>query len=207
MSLTQSKNRNSNIDLIRGFAIILMIFDHALLAYSSIYGNNDFIYLFRITLTRFSMPLFMIISGTVLILYGLKIKRWLSVFIIALVLNIITINLWEDFNSPEILLVWCFVVIFYKIYLKFPIIVLILGYIQTQFFQITFYDYSGYQPGDIIIFLIVGIFASKYITGVKFPILSKLSIIHFISFIGSKPLTIYFSHLLLLSIIIHFLTI
>jgi uncharacterized membrane protein len=207
MSLTQSKNRNSNIDLIRGFAIILMIFDHALLAYSSIYGNNDFIYLFRITLTRFSMPLFMIISGTVLFLYGLKARRWLSVFIIALVINIITINLWEDFNSPEILLVWCFVVIFYKIYLKLPITTLILGYIQTQFFQITLYNYNGYQPGDIIIFLVFGILISKYITSLTFPILSKLSTIHFITFIGSKPLTIYFSHLLLLSIIIHFLTI
>ena len=137
MRIYQDKNRNLNIDFIRGFAIILMIFDHALLAYSSIYGNNDYIYLIRVTLTRFSMPLFMIISGTVLFLYGLKIIRWLSVFIIALMINIITINLWEDFNSPEILLVWCFVVIFYKIYLKFPITTLILGYIQTQFFQIT----------------------------------------------------------------------
>lgn len=207
MSLSQSKKRNSNIDLIRGFAIILMIFDHALLAYSSIYGDNDFIYLFRITLTRFSMPLFMIISGTVLFLYGLKARRWLSVLIIALAINIITINLWEDFNSPEILLVWCFVVIFYKIYLKLPITTLILGYVQTQFFQITLYNYNGYQPGDIIIFLVFGILISKYITSLTFPILSKLSIIHFISFIGSKPLTIYFSHLLLLSIIIHFLTI
>ena len=149
-----SKNRNLNIDLIRGFAILLMIFDHALLAYSSIYGNNEYIYLFRITLTRFSMPLFMIISGTVLFLFGLKVRRWLSVFMIALMINIITINLWEDFNSPEILLVWCFVVIFYKIYLKFPITTLILGYVQTQFFQITIYNYNGYQPGDIIIFLV-----------------------------------------------------
>ena len=207
MRLTQNQNRNSSIDLIRGLAIILMIFDHALLAYSSIYGSNEYIYLFRITLTRFSMPLFMIISGTVLFLFGLKIRRWLSVFIIALMINIITFNLWKDFNSPEILLVWCFVVIFYKIYLKFPIIVLVLGYIQTQFFQITLYNYNGYQPGDIIIFLVFGILASKYITSLTFPILSKLYIFHFISFIGSKPLMIYFSHLLILSLVIHFLTI
>ena len=207
MSLTLSKNRNLNIDLIRGFAILLMIFDHALLAYSSIYGNNEYIYLFRITLTRFSMPLFMIISGTVLFLFGLKVRRWLSVFMIALMINIITINLWEDFNSPEILLVWWFVVIFYKIYLKFPITTLILGYVQTQFFQITIYNYNGYQPGDIIIFLVFGILTSKYITSLTFPILSKLYIFRFISFIGSKPLTIYSSHLVLLSLIIHFLAI
>ena len=207
MRIYQDKNRNLNIDFIRGFAIILMIFDHALLAYSSIYGNNDYIYLIRVTLTRFSMPLFMIISGTVLFLYGLKIIRWLSVFIIALMINIITINLWEDFNSPEILLVWCFVVIFYKIYLKFPITTLILGYIQTQFFQITLYNYNGYQPGDIIIFLVIGILASKYITSITYPVLSKLFIFDFICLIGSKPLMIYSSHLVLMSLIIHFLTI
>ena len=48
-------NRNANIDLIRGFAIILMVLDHALLAIATIFGSNEFIYLLRVTLTRFSM--------------------------------------------------------------------------------------------------------------------------------------------------------
>lgn len=199
-------NRNANIDLIRGFAIILMVLDHALLAIATIFGSNEFIYLLRVTLTRFSMPLFMIVSGSVLFLYGIKIKRWLTVFCLALIINGFAITLWEDFNSPEILLVWTFVVIFIKFILKYPLVSLITGFIQNQYFPINIFDYSGYQPGEIVIFLVIGIFASTYITSLSFPILSKFMIYNLIIFIGRKPLTIYFTHLLIISATVYYLT-
>jgi uncharacterized membrane protein len=199
-------NRNPNIDLIRGFAIILMVLDHALLAIATIFGSNEYIYFLRVTLTRFSMPLFMIVSGSVLYLYGIKIKRWLTVFCLALLINLFAITLWEDFNSPEILLVWTFVVVFIKFILKYPLVSLIIGFIQNQYFPIHIFDYSGYQPGEIVIFLVIGIFASTYITNLSFPILSKFMIYNLIIFIGKKPLTIYFTHLLFISATVYYLT-
>ena len=205
MIFNLDENRNSNIDLIRGFAIILMILDHVLVAITSIMGGNDYIYLIRTTLTRFSMPLFMIISGAVLILYGLKIRRWSSVLVTAVVLNIILFFLWNDFNSPEILLVWSLVVVSYKLFIRYPITSLILGFIQAQYFQITLYDYNGYQPGELIFFIVIGIFASNYISSLSFPILSKIYLYNITIAIGRKPLLIYFSHLVFLSIIVNFL--
>ena len=51
------------IDAIRGLAIALMILDHSLFAIESIGVANNIVEYARLSITRFSMPLFMIASG------------------------------------------------------------------------------------------------------------------------------------------------
>jgi hypothetical protein len=197
--------RNPNLDLIRGFAIILMVLDHALLAIASIFGSSDYINLIRLTLTRFSMPLFMITSGAVLFLYGIKLYRWLTILMLAIIINTFTFFLWDDFNFPEILLVWSFVMVFNRFFLRYPLLSMLIGFIQNQYFQISFFEYSGYQPGEILFFIVIGIFTSNYLINLSFPILSKLYIYKLMIVIGCKPLLIYFVHLLLLSLFVNYL--
>ena len=67
------------IDAIRGLAIALMILDHSFFAIESIGMANNIVEYSRLSITRFSMPLFMIASGIIWKLYGLRIKRWTQV--------------------------------------------------------------------------------------------------------------------------------
>jgi len=85
-----------------------MIFDHALSVLESTGVNNSIVEYARLSVTRFSMPLFMIASGVVWGRYGLRFKRWAQVVTWAIIINAMTRLLWPDFNFPEILMVWAF---------------------------------------------------------------------------------------------------
>ena len=91
------------IDAIRGLAIALMVLDHSLFAIETIGIANVVVEYSRLSITRFSMPLFMIASGIIWALYGLRIRRWFQVFVLAILINLVTRFLWADFNYPEIL--------------------------------------------------------------------------------------------------------
>ena len=100
-----TKAREQILDAMRGLAIVIMIIDHVLSLLESVGIQNILVENSRLTITRFSMPLFMIASGIVWVRYGLKVKRWSQVFFLALILNAMIRLLWPDFNYPEILLV------------------------------------------------------------------------------------------------------
>ena len=198
------KLRDSNLDFFRGIAIALMIFDHILVFFASINFTNNFFEIIRETLTRYSMPLFMIISGFLLAKYGLTIKRWLQVFLTSIILNLLIFFYWQEFNFPEILLIWSLITIFTKLLIKFPIFILISGLIQYQYFPI---NYEAYQPGIILLFLSIGVISSSRILhGDLLDKVIKYSFFRPLIFIGRYPLTIYFSHIFILIILLNLIT-
>jgi len=198
---TMENKRDINLDFFRGSAIILMIIDHILVFFTSIKFYNSLFDIIRETLTRYSMPLFMIISGLLLAKYGISIKRWLQVFLLSIFLNIIVYFYWKDFNFPEILLIWSLITIFSKIIIKFPIFILISGLIQYQYFPI---NYQAYQPGIIVLFLSIGIISSNRILHGEFlDNFVNLKIFKPIVSIGKYPLSIYFIHIIFLILILN----
>ena len=187
------------IDAIRGLAIALMVLDHSLFAIETIGIANVVVEYARLSITRFSMPLFMIASGIIWALYGLKIRRWFQVFALALLINLVTRFLWADFNYPEILLVWTVLAIASRLIVRFPITVMIIGYTQFIFWPV---PWSGYQPGELAIFLGVGVLVARAPLEKAWKHMRFKSLISALSFLGRYPLSIYSGHLILLSLIV-----
>lgn len=187
------------IDAIRGLAIALMILDHSLFAIESIGVANNIVEYSRLSITRFSMPLFMIASGMIWVLYGLRIKRWFQVFILSILINITIKVLWPDFNNPEILFVWTIIAIGYQLIVRFPITVMIIGYIQFIFWPVL---WSGYQPGELAIFLSVGVLVARAPLDKTWKKIRFEKLLSTLAFLGRYPLSIYSGHLISLSLIV-----
>ena len=187
------------IDAIRGLAIALMILDHSLFAIESIGVANNVVEYSRLSITRFSMPLFMIASGMIWVLYGLRIKRWIQVFILSILINIAIKVLWPDFNNPEILFVWTIIAIGYRLIVRFPITVMIVGYTQCIFWPV---PWSGYQPGELAIFLGVGLLIARAPLDKTWKRIRFEKLLSKLAFLGRYPLSIYSSHLIFISLIV-----
>lgn len=183
----------------RGLAIVVMIIDHILSALESTGVSNLIIENSRLTITRFSMPLFMIASGIVWGLYGLRLKRWAQVLALAIALNGMTRLLWPDFNFPEILMVWALLAIAWRVIVRFPIITMIVGYTQTTYWQIS---WQGFQPGELAIFLGAGVLISKAPLDWLWRERRTAKLLEPLAFVGRYPLTIYGVHLSMLAIIV-----
>lgn len=194
-----TKAREQILDAMRGLAIVIMIIDHVFSLLESVGIQNIVLENSRLTVTRFSMPLFMIASGIVWYRYGLKVKRWSQVFFLALVLNAMMRLLWPDFNFPEILLLWSVLAIFWRVIVRYPIITMIVGYTQTTFWQIS---WQAFQPGELLIFLSAGVFLGKISLDSLWRERRTSKLIKPLAFIGRYPLRIYGGHLFLLAVIV-----
>ncbi len=187
------------IDAIRGLAIALMILDHSLAAIEESGYVSSFVEYSRLTITRFSMPLFMLASGLIWATHGLKIHRWVQVLTWAIFLNAITRVLWPEFNFPEILLVWAALAIAWKLIVRFPITIMIIGYTQITFWSV---PWSGYQPGELAIFLGAGVLAARAPWEKIWKTRKTERIVGTLALLGRYPLSIYGVHLLVLSLIV-----
>ena len=198
-STAPGQKRKRILDAMRGLAIILMVIDHALSALESIGLNNDIVEYSRLTFTRFSMPLFMVASGIVWGLYGLKFRRWIEVFALAVLLNAMMRLLWSDFNFPEILMVWALLAIAWKLIVRYPIITMIIGYTQMMYWQIS---WQGFQPGELAIFLGAGVILSKFSLDWIWRERRTTKFLEPLALVGRYPLTIYGGHLALLALLV-----
>lgn len=198
-SPSPSTSRIRVLDAMRGLAILLMVVDHVLSALESTGMSNSIVEYSRLSITRFSMPLFMIASGIVWGKYGLRLSRWLQVLALAIVLNAMTRLLWPDFNYPEILLVWSLIAVAWRLVVRFPIITMIIGYTQTTYWQIS---WAGFQPGELAIFLGAGVILSKLSIDWLWQERRTMRLIEPLAFVGRYPLTIYGVHLSLLALIV-----
>ena len=194
-----AKPRLLILDAMRGLAIVIMIIDHLLASLESLGIESNFVEYSRLSATRFSMPLFMIASGIAWRLYGLRFTRWTQVVVWALVINLLTRALWPDFNFPEILAIWAALAIAWKLFTRFPIITIIIGYTQATYWQI---PWQGFQPGELAIFLGIGALLSRSSLDSLWrePRTSKL--VKPLSVVGRYPLTIYGSHLIVITLIV-----
>lgn len=198
-STVPAKSRIRLLDAMRGLAIVLMIIDHALSALESTGVSNSLVEYSRLTVTRFSMPLFMIASGAVWGRYGLRFTRWAQVGIWAVLINAMTRLLWPDFNFPEILLIWSALAICWRLVVRFPIIIMILGYTQTTYWQIS---WQGFQPGELAIFLGVGVLLARAPLDALWRERRTSKLVAPLSFIGRYPLMIYGGHIALLALFV-----
>jgi uncharacterized membrane protein len=193
------KSRLQILDAMRGFAIVIMILDHALSALESLGIQSDVVEYSRLSVTRFSMPLFMIASGIAWGRFGLRFQRWAQVLIWGLVINSMTRLLWPEFNFPEILAIWAALAIVWKLIQRFPIITMIIGYTQTTYWQI---PWQGFQPGELAIFLGVGVLLSKVSLDFLWRERRTSRLLKPLAVVGRYPLTIYGSHLIAVTIIV-----
>ena len=165
------------IDAIRGLAIALMILDHSLFAIESIGMANNIVEYSRLSITRFSMPL----------------------FILSILVNVTIRVLWPDFNNPEILFVWTLLAIGYRLIVRFPITVMIIGYTQFVFWPVS---WGGYQPGELAIFLGVGVLIARAPLDRTWKQIRFEKLLSTLAFLGRYPLSIYSGHLISLSLIV-----
>jgi uncharacterized membrane protein len=187
------------IDAIRGLAIALMILDHSIAALEESGYVSSFLEYSRLTITRFSMPLFMLASGLIWATHGLKIYRWAQVLAWAVFLNVATRILWPDFNYPEILLVWAALAVAWKLIVRFPITIMIIGYTQITFWSV---PWSGYQPGELAIFLSAGVLAARAPWEKIWNPRKTQRAIKALALLGRYPLSIYGIHLIVLALIV-----
>jgi hypothetical protein len=186
--------RDAGLDALRGAAIILMIVDHVLVLAMATRGYTEWMALVRMSLTRFSMPLFMIVSGLLLARKGLpSTRRLVQVAMAAIALNLAFLSIDVGFAAPEILAVWLLVLLFYRLIVRYPIEAAVLGILQTMNWPVS---WAGYQPGTIMAFLALGVVLSRFPESAVLRSGDYLP--GFCSAIGRRPLSWYTIHLGLL---------
>lgn len=198
---TPQKSRRVDLDAWRGLAILAMIGDHVAVFILTVLPENpaqsllwDSAYMFRFTIGRIALPVFMIVSGMLIERYGFTWKRYLQVVIAAIIVNFLWIAAPFGATPPDILLLWALIVPFSFLWKKYPILFGVLGFIQLTNWQIS---WGGYQPGEILLLLCLGVLAQK--TNFTFPSLKDFD--QPMAWIGRRPLIFYVGHIVLLSIV------
>jgi uncharacterized membrane protein len=194
------KLRDASLDRLRGLAIFLMIIDHILVVYLFCWSWDSWAEWVRRTLTRFAMPLFMLVSGLLIARKGRpSLRRIPQVAFAALVLNQIFWNLPElGFGAPEILATWLICLALYPLWVRFPIEMAVLGILQFVNWPITASWWLGYQPGEVLAFLALGALLARREDSAVLRAGHHLP--RWLEPMGRWPLTWYTVHLLVLAV-------
>jgi hypothetical protein len=186
--------RLQSLDRARGLAIVLMVIDHLAVCLLALGANgtaHDALWAIRLTVTRLSLPLFMICTG-VLLVRGLPGRRYWLVVLAALGANYLLIVAPNGVGRPEILAVWVAVMALADLIHRYPVFFACVGVIQTFTWEIGG-PWHGYQPGAVCALVAIGYLAGPWCMDWA----NKLPA--FLGSIGRRPLTWYLGHLLALS--------
>ena len=193
-----NSNRIAVLDKVRGLAIILMMLDHTLVMLSTLEIISNGALLTRMTLTRFALPMFMIVSGALWAARTPGGKRIGSIILVSIFLNVFMVMFWSEFSTPEVLAVWALAALFASFISKYPVLAITLSYIQWEYWPI---GWDGYQPGVVVLFLAVGVLAARCGivpgTGVAGKLLPE-----FLGVIGKRPIIWYAGHLVVLTVLV-----
>jgi len=179
-----TKSRIAGIDALRGLALIFMVIDHAIVVLSP----GEFTEV-RQYLTRFSLPLFMIIAG-----YCFKptyTKRTEHVALVALAVT--PFVLMAGMAPYHILFVYLLVLPFMYLADKFPVLLMSTAIIQMTTFPI---GWHGYEPGLVLLLLLFGNSLKDQLATEVHLAQRFLMPLHVV---GQWPLSIYFFHIVLLA--------
>lgn len=187
--------RLRTLDALRGFAIVLMVVDHVIVATQTVSSNPELLFEVRRSLTRLAMPLFMVVSGALWALHGAPSRRRLTqVFVAAVAVNVSLAVTWPEVGLPEILAVWVGCALAAKLFLEAPVEVAVLGLLFAWHYPL---DWDGFQPGFVAAFVALGVlWARTGRTGFADPLAAHLP--ELFAAAGRRPLSIYVGHLVVL---------
>ena len=202
------RRRDARLDALRGFAVILMIIDHssalAVLGIDAagplswLVERNGVLWWVRHTLTRLSMPLFMLVSGYLIVHRRPSPRRRAEVGALGVALSVLLWWTWPTFGVPEILVVWSLCLFAAPLIVNAALPVAVLGVLQTINLPI---GWGGYEPGLVAAFLALGVLwrALEPQTPHLFSFAAHLP--GWVSAIGRRPLWWYSTHLVIFAMI------
>jgi hypothetical protein len=191
-----AEHRERFLDRLRGLAMLLMLLDHGLLLWLELQPGEDLRGWLRRSVTRFSMPLFMLVSGY--LLERTSRRRMFEVAGVALVLNGALVVLWPAFLLPEILAVWVFLLPIRGFLLRFPVEAAALGVLQAMYLPVR---WPGYEPGVVLLFLALGrIWSTRPDRHRETLVPIGERIPSWVGRLGRRPLGVYAAHLLALAV-------
>lgn len=178
--------------------MLLMIAGHSMVLYQQFHGPQDWIWWTRHTVTRLSMPLFMMVAGLLIAKRGSPaMNRVIPLTMAAIVTNVPFYYLPElGFYGPNILINFLMALPFYWLFTRHPIETVMLGVLQTLFMPITWNEWYGYQPGIIMAFLGLGALLKHHPDSLVLRIGRRLP--QWLAFFGRRPLLWFVGHLTLI---------
>lgn len=184
--MTETVVRTSTFDRVRGAAIALMVLDHALVqaAPTSI---------LRYTVTRWSLPLFMIVAGA--LAYSFTFRRARSLWLLAIP-EAVLYALLPGMGVPGILAVLALVTSalallerIYPHWRDLSLLLVLAGFLQALYQPL---GWSGYEPGLILAYVLLGHGCARQID------LLGSALPSWLAGVGLRPRLWYFAHLLVL---------
>jgi uncharacterized membrane protein len=192
ISVGDQKQRIVTLDVWRGVAIALMILDHVCAALEVRHPENPYLFATRLIITRPAMPLFMLVSGYLMVTSLPSARRIFQVAAAAVLVNVLWFTLPMGTNVPDILVLWLMFAITAKWWTRFPVVFAAIGLLQTINWEI---PWDAYQPGYVLTFLCLGVLAQKSAT----PIPSLAELDKPFAAIGRHPLGLYVAHIVLIA--------
>ncbi len=187
--------RDDRLDALRGLALVLMFLDHALVVLIAADGPHWLTYI-RGSITRLSLPLFMVTSGFLMNQHrGFSKRRRIQVLVAALWINFLIFVFPVGFGNPDILALWLFVALFWKLIVKYPVETLTLGMIQNVSATLHLPSHN-YQPGYVAAWLALGVIIARLPQEPGF-LKHAGRLPRWVKSIGRNPLAWYVGHLTL----------
>lgn len=171
--------RLAGVDKLRGAAVLLMVVDHALVAFpAGVVGQAV-----RMTATRASLPLFCVVVGA----FGSSSVRWGRVATVAAVGAAVSApGAVLGLGRPDVLLVLAAVLAVAPLAASNPLPWLVVAVLQPVTWPV---PGTGYQPGTVLALVIVGGLVGRWSLnemGQGLP--------GWVGGLGRYPLSIYFVH-------------
>jgi uncharacterized membrane protein len=185
--------RDYKLDSLRGLAVMLMVLDHALV----VWAPESIV---RYTLTRLSLPLFMLCTAAVCERYGTSNRRLGQIALAGVLVSVGLNAAWPAFPAqPDVtLLIVAAILVAQATVPRFgayPVVVC--GLIQALYVPV---GWHGYEPGLVLAWLLIGSLALA-----RSPeLVARLGggLPDWLGGLGRHPLSVYVGHLAILATIV-----
>lgn len=183
------------LDAVRGAAIVLMIVDHALGFAQTTDLEATWMAIIRGSVTRLAMPAFMICSGILVARRPLSRRRWSEVAAAALLVNVAAAVVGMGAFVPDILALWCVVMLFASPIRRWPVACAALGLLQSAYLPVPI---DNFQPGWVLAFVALGVLAEQSGRREPLPAIGE-RLPSWTAAMGRHPLAWYLGHLAVLA--------